>query len=336
MRTAAVSGAPLRYHSGNLGRTDARKDETVEEIAGGAMEGAAVESMAQDLRDRPSRGLGANRAVCPICPHACTLAEGQTGLCHARVAVGGQVVDANYGRITSLALDPIEKKPLARFRSGSKVLSVGSYGCNLRCPFCQNASIACAGERDVPWREMAPAELVKAAASLVPEGNIGLAFTYNEPLVGLEFVRDTGRLAHERGLANVLVSNGYVNDGPLREVAPLIDAANIDLKGYTQSFCDLVGGDLATVRHTIEVLAATPTCHLEVTTLVIPGLNDSEQEIADAAQWLASLDPSIPYHLTRFFPCHCLTDRPATPPTTVHRLADVARRHLKHVYVGNC
>ena len=186
------------------------------------------------------------------------------------------------------------------------------------------------------WREVTPTELVELAASLAPEGNIGLAFTYNEPLVGLEFVRDTGRLAHERGLTNVLVSNGYVNDGPLHEVAPLIDAANIDLKGFTQSFYDLVGGDLDTVKHTIEVLATTPTCHLEVTTLVIPGLNDSDQEIAEAAQWLASLDPSIPYHLTRFFPCHRLTDHPATPPETVHRLADIARRYLKYVYVGNC
>lgn len=281
-------------------------------------------------------GLDANRATCAICPHACTLAEGQTGLCHARTAVGAQVVDANYGRVTSLALDPIEKKPLARFRPGTNVLSVGSYGCNLRCPICQNAAIACAGERDVPWREIAPAELADLAASLVPEGNIGIAFTYNEPLVGFEFVRDTARLARERGLTNVLVSNGYVNDGPLREVAPLIDAANIDLKGFTQSFYDFVGGDLATVKHTIEVLAAEPGCHLEVTTLVIPGLNDSEQEIGAAAQWLASLDPGIPYHLTRFFPCHRLADRPATPTATVHKLADVASHHLKHVYVGNC
>ncbi|MEY8461628.1 AmmeMemoRadiSam system radical SAM enzyme [Eggerthellaceae bacterium 24-137] len=281
-------------------------------------------------------GLDANRAVCAICPHACTLAEGQTGLCHARTAVGGQVIDANYGRVTSLALDPIEKKPLARFRPGTKVLSVGSYGCNLRCPFCQNAAIACAGERDVPWREIAPAELADLAASLVPDGNIGIAFTYNEPLVGFEFVRDTARLARERGLANVLVSNGYVNDGPLREVAPLIDAANIDLKGFTQSFYDFVGGDLDTVTHTIEVLAAEPGCHLEVTTLVIPGLNDNEQEIGAAAQWLASLDPGIPYHLTRFFPCHRLADRPATPTATVHKLADVASRYLEHVYVGNC
>ena len=281
-------------------------------------------------------GLGARRATCPICPHGCRLAEGQTGPCHGRVAVDGRVVDANYGRVTALALDPIEKKPLARFRPGSKVLSVGSYGCNLRCPFCQNASIACAGENDVPWREMMPAELVELAASLMPEGNIGLAFTYNEPLVGFEFVRDTARLARERGLVNVLVSDGYVNDGPLREIAPLIDAANIDLKGFTPGFYDLVGGDLGTVKHTIEVLAAEPGCHLEVTTLVIPGLNDSEDEIDAAAAWLASLDPGIPYHITRFFPCHRLQDRPATPPATVRQLAATARRHLKHVYAGNC
>lgn len=281
-------------------------------------------------------GLAEGRATCAICPHGCRLAEGQTGLCHARVAVGGQVADANYGRITSLALDPIEKKPLARFKPGTKVLSVGSYGCNLRCPFCQNAAIACAGENDVPWREMAPAELVELAASLMPEGNIGIAFTYNEPLVGFEFVRDTARLARERGLANVLVSNGYVNDGPLREIASLIDAANIDLKGFTQGFYDLVGGDLDTVKHTIAVLAAEPGCHLEVTTLIIPGLNDSEDEIDAAVAWLASLNPGIPYHITRFFPCHRLQDRPATPPATVHQLAAIARRHLKHVYVGNC
>ena len=278
MRAAETGGLPLRYYGNETAEADEKR---------GAVEDAEGRIAAQDFSGEEPRNLGADRAVCPICPHACALAEGQTGLCRARVAEGGQVMDANYGHITSLALDPIEKKPLARFRPGSKVLSVGSYGCN-------------------------------------------------EPLVGLEFVRDTGRLAHERGLTNVLVSNGYVNDGPLHEVAPLIDAANIDLKGFTQSFYDLVGGDLDTVKHTIEVLATTPTCHLEVTTLVIPGLNDSDQEIAEAAQWLASLDPSIPYHLTRFFPCHRLTDHPATPPETVHRLADIARRYLKYVYVGNC
>ena len=246
------------------------------------------------------------------------------------------MVDANYGRITSLALDPIEKKPLARFRPGSKVLSVGSYGCNLRCPFCQNASIACAGESDVPWREVTPAELVDAAASLVPEGNVGLAFTYNEPLVGYEFVRDCAALAHERGLASVLVSNGMVNPGPLAELAGLIDAANIDLKGFTQEFYDQVGGDLAAVKRTIATLAADPGCHLEVTTLIVPGMNDDAAQVDAMAAWLASLDPGITYHVTRFFPCHRMADAAPTPVADVRALAAVARRHLRHVVVGNC
>ena len=167
MRAAKASGAPLRYYGGKTAEADEKR---------GVVEDTEGRVAAQDFSGEEPHDLGADRAVCPICPHACALAEGQTGLCRARVAEGGQVVDANYGRITSLALDPIEKKPLARFRPGSKVLSVGSYGCNLRCPFCQNASIACAGESDVPWREIAPAELVNAAASLAPEGNIGLAF----------------------------------------------------------------------------------------------------------------------------------------------------------------
>lgn len=151
-------------------------------------------------------------------------------------------VDQNYGRITSLALDPIEKKPLAQFMPGSKVLSVGSYGCNLRCPFCQNASIACAGPNDVRWREVTPEALADKALELAPEGNIGVAFTYNEPLVGYEFVRDTALEVHARGLKNVLVSNGYVNEGPLSQLLPLIDAANIDLKGFTEDFYRWVGG----------------------------------------------------------------------------------------------
>ena len=273
---------------------------------------------------------------CGVCPRECLLREGQHGACHARRAVGGAVIDESYGRITSLALDPIEKKPLAMYRPGSYVLSVGSYGCNLRCPFCQNASIACAGEGDVPWRTLEPEELADAAAGLRERGNVGVAFTYNEPLVGYEFVRDAGRAVHERGMANVLVSNGYASPEVVRELAPLVDAANIDLKGFAQGFYDFVGGKLDTVKGTIELLARTPTCHLEVTTLVIPGMNDGEEEVDAAARWLASLDPAIPYHLTRFFPCHNLADRPATPVETVRRLADVARRHLDHVFVGNC
>ena len=276
------------------------------------------------------------RAVCEVCPYACSLAEGQLGICRARRPVDGVVIDDNYGRITSLALDPIEKKPLARFMPGSLVLSVGSYGCNLRCPFCQNASIACAGPRDVPWREIAPKQLAETALVLAPQENIGVAYTYNEPLVGYEFVRDTAQEVHARGQKNVLVSNGYANENVVDELLPLIDAANIDLKGFTSEFYQWVGGDLTTVKNTIAAFAATPTCHLEVTTLIIPGENDSDEEIAAAAAWLASLDPDIVYHITRFFPCHKLQDRPATPVPTVHHLADIARQYLPHVYVGNC
>lgn len=273
------------------------------------------------------------RTVCHVCPHACALVEGQRGLCRARIARAGRVVDENYGRVTSLTLDPIEKKPLARFMPGSLILSTGSYGCNLRCPFCQNAALACAGSEDVSWREVSPEALVGLAVR--SRGNVGVAYTYNEPLVGYEFVRDTGRLVHEARLVNVLVSNGMVNEAPLAELVPLIDAANIDLKGFSQAFYDVVGGDFTAVRRTIETLAACPTCHLEVTTLVIPGLNDDEETVEAAARWLASLDPSIPYHLTRFFPCHQMQDRSPTPAATLRRLADVAHYHLDDVLLGN-
>lgn len=276
------------------------------------------------------------RSVCDVCPHACSLLDGQVGLCQARRAMDGVVADENYGRITSLALDPIEKKPLARFMPGSKVLSVGSYGCNLRCPFCQNASIACAGASDVPWREITPEQLADMAVDLAPRGNIGIALTYNEPLVGYEFVRDTAQEVHTRGQKNVLVSNGYANAGVIEELLPLIDAVNIDLKGFTEDFYRWVGGDLTTVKNTIAAFAATPTCHVEVTTLIIPGKNDSEDEIVEAAAWLASLDRNVVYHITRFFPCHKLQNCAPTPVKTVYHLAEVARQYLPYVYTGNC
>ncbi len=279
---------------------------------------------------------GRGRAVCRICPHRCSLAEGAVGRCRARVARDGEVVSLNYGLATSLALDPIEKKPLARFHPGSTVLSVGSFGCNLSCPFCQNASIAQAGEHEVRWRRVEPGELVEQALRLADRGCIGIAYTYNEPLVGFEFVRDCARLVHEAGLLNVVVSNGMICDEPLEELVPLIDAANIDLKGFSQDFYDLVGGEYLTARRTIERLAAAPSCHLEVTTLVIPGLNDDVGQIADAAWWLASLDPGITYHLTRFFPQHRMADRPPTSIATLREAAVAARRYLRYVRLGNC
>ncbi len=275
-------------------------------------------------------------ATCPVCPHFCSLKEGELGFCRARRARNGVVVDENYGRITSIALDPIEKKPFARFYPGSKVLSVGSYGCNLRCPFCQNASIACADESTTSWKEVFPSQLVGLALEAQADGNIGIAYTYNEPLVGYEFIRDTGKMAHEVGLKNVLVSNGMINPGPFSELINLIDAANIDLKGFSQKFYDIVDGDFECVKRTITTLATESLCHLEVTTLIIPGLNDSEEEIDAAAKWLASLGGDITYHITRFFPCHKMTDKSPTPVKDIYNLAEIARKYLRHVYVGNC
>lgn len=280
--------------------------------------------------------MSQDKIICPVCPHACALAEGQMGICGARLAVDGKVIDQNYGRLTSVALDPIEKKPLARFRPGSTILSIGSYGCNMRCPFCQNASIACARQDTAQWWQSTPQEVVDTARSLEQKGAIGIAYTYNEPLIGYEFVRDTGRLAHDAGLVNVVVSNGMINPEPLSELTEVIDAANIDLKGFSDSFYRWAGGDLETVKHTIATLAHTPTCHLEVTTLIIPGINDDPTLMDEMASWLATLDPDIPYHITRFFPCHKLTDREPTEVALIHQLVEIARGHLNHVYPGNC
>lgn len=270
---------------------------------------------------------------CELCFHHCTLNEGQAGLCRARGNLGGRIVPLNYGRITALALDPIEKKPLRRFYPGSFVLSVGSFGCNLRCPFCQNAQISMAGEES-PTGECPPEKLVRQAESLKERGNIGLAYTYNEPLIGYEFVRDCAALVHEAGMLNVLVTNGTIEDGPWRELLPLIDGVNIDLKGFTEEYYHRLGGDLETVKHSI--ILAAGNCHVEVTTLIVPGENDSEGEMRSLSTWLASVNPEIPLHVSRFFPRYHMTGRPPTPVDKVYRLAQVAREKLRYVYTGNC
>lgn len=273
--------------------------------------------------------------ICNTCPRACLLASGKRGVCRSRVAGATAVEPEGYGRITSLALDPIEKKPISCWRPGTTVLSLGSYGCNMKCPFCQNASIAQVGPDDVPWRQVSPEEIVEQALSLSGLGCIGIAYTYNEPLVNWEFVRDTGTLAHEAGLVNVLVSNGMANSAVISQVAPIIDAANIDLKCFTDKGYLSLGGHLPTVKHTIETLAALSTCHVEVTTLVVPGLSDDDAQVDAMARWLAEIDPSIPYHLSRFFPHHRMADARPTPLGTMRHLRDVASRHLPTVLLGN-
>jgi len=285
-------------------------------------------------------------ARCDVCFHHCEIPEGGWGFCGARTCAQGAVIAENYGRITALALDPIEKKPLRRFHPGSRILSVGSYGCNLRCPFCQNHDISWSAEA-LRQRETAetvtPAALVAAAARMRPRGNIGLAFTYNEPLVGWEFVRDTAALAHEAGLVNVMVTNGCAEAHVLEALIPHIDAMNIDLKGFTRRwYSAALGGDLDMVKAFIA--RAVRSCHVELTTLIVPGENDSTEEMRALTGWVAGLrgadgaavGPEIPLHISRFFPRFRMTDRPATETGSVYRLAETARERLRHVYTGNC
>ena len=274
------------------------------------------------------------KALCELCFHHCALDEGQTGLCRARACQDGKIVSLNYGKLTSLALDPIEKKPLRRFHPGSLILSVGSFGCNMRCPFCQNHEISMAGDSGIPTVEVSPEQLAAQAAELVPHGSIGVAYTYNEPLTGYEYVRDCAALVHEQGMVNVLVTNGTVEEEPWRALLPLIDASNIDLKGFTPAWYRRLGGNLETVKRSIAL--AAERCHVEVTTLLIPGENDSEEEIRELARWLASISPEIPLHLSRFFPQYQMVDRLPTPVEQVYRLSEAAQEYLSHVYTGNC
>ena len=272
--------------------------------------------------------------VCELCPRRCRLREGQSGFCGARACVDGRVVCTNYGQLAAIALDPIEKKPLYHFHPGSVILSVGSYGCNLDCPFCQNYELSRARAGAVRTQYVSPEALVALAVEArARQGSIGVAFTYNEPLVSYEYLRDCAPLLRAQGLAVVLVTNGQICAEPLQTLLPLVDAMNIDLKGFTQAYYDWLGGDLAAAQHTIAAAVAAGV-HVEVTTLVIPGRNDSPEGMATAAQWLASLSPDIPLHLSRYFPrYHC--DIPSTPVATLRQLQSVAQRCLSHVYLGN-
>ena len=285
-------------------------------------------------------------ARCEVCFRHCQIEEGKTGFCGARTCRNGKVTAANYGRITSLALDPIEKKPLQRFYPGSLVLSAGSYGCNLRCPFCQN--------HEISWSERAwrfareaeiitPKELAQIAEKYRSSGNIGIAFTYNEPLVGYEFVRDTARLVHEAGMKTVLVTNGTADIHILDELASCVDAMNIDLKGFTDHYySEVLKGNRQVVMDFIA--RAVQVCHVELTTLIVPGENDGEEQMRQMCSWIASLKDGrgrecgreIPLHISRFFPRYRMRDRQATDIALIYHLAETARTQLRFVYTGNC
>ena len=285
-------------------------------------------------------------AECHVCFRKCRLDEGQVGSCGARVGRAGTVQPLWYGKISSLALDPIEKKPLYHFHPGSKILSVGSLGCNLHCPFCQNHWIAQADKGNsfrVPVESASPEKLAAIAASCRPKGSIGIAFTYNEPLVGYEFVRDTAMLVRREGMLNVLVTNGTAGPDVLDELAPHIDAMNIDLKGFTDRYySEVLRGSRQMAMDFIR--EAVRRCHVELTTLIVPGENDTEEEMLELSAWIAGLEGvsghkkgrEIPLHISRFFPRWHMTDRQATDPRQVYRLVAAAKQHLQYVYPGNC
>lgn len=280
--------------------------------------------------------MNREQVLCDVCPKFCKLREGQIGFCRARSNIGGKIVPINYGQATSLALDPIEKKPLMRFCPGTYILSYGSYGCNLRCPYCQNASISMAGPDNCPHRLITPEGLTDLAVDLSKQepGNIGVAFTYNEPTVCFEFIRDTSKLLHEAGLKSVVVTNGGLVRKYADELLPHVDALNIDLKGFSNEFYRYVKGEFDTVKEFIKA-AVEHKCHVELTTLVIPTKNDDPEEIGREVEWISSISPEIPLHLSRFFPRYKVDDLPPTPAETIYRLKDIAEKKLKYVYTGN-
>lgn len=274
---------------------------------------------------------GGGGTGCELCPRRCRLAPGASGACLARKNAGGTLYSLNYGRVSSLALDPIEKKPLYRFRPGSMILSAGSFGCNFFCPFCQNHSIS----RNIPeTRKETPDSLVQKAVAAKEYGNIGIAYTYNEPSVWYEFVLETAMRAAREGLANVLVTNGYISPAPLAELLPHISAMNIDLKGDAGFYRDMCGGDAGTVMETIKT-AARAGRHVEVTTLLVTGRNDDEKAVSGIAAAVSEISEEIPLHLTRFFPRYKMSGEAPTDPAFVRRAAEIARRKLKYVYAGN-
>ena len=274
-------------------------------------------------------------AACEICFRHCEISEGCLGACKARTCKDGRIVSSNYGRITGIALDPIEKKPLSRFYPGSKILSVGSYGCNLFCPFCQNYDISRSSGEE--YDEITPEELADIAYKFTDRGNIGVAYTYNEPLIGYEFVRDTAKLVKANGMKNVLVTNGTAELPILEELLPYIDAMNVDIKSMDpDTYKKILGGSLSTTKAFIE--RAVKDCHVELTMLIVTDMNDSEDEMRELTEWISGLEGGneIPLHISRFFPRYKMTDRPATDVGKIYKLADIARDRLKYVYTGNC
>jgi len=267
---------------------------------------------------------------CELCPHHCRIQPGKRGICRVRENRNGKLFALTYNRVSSVHVDPIEKKPLYHFFPGKKILSIGSVGCNLRCAFCQNWEISQSGFMDsLPI--MDSKHIVSLAQS---EDSIGIAYTYNEPIIWWEFVRDTGQLARDAHLKNVLVTNGYIEAEPLKEILPIIDAMNIDLKAMDEQFYrSQCGGTLQPVLNTIEY-CYQQGIHIEITNLLVTGLNHSPEQIKTLVNFISSLSSDIPLHFSRYFPAYRF-DAPPTDPSVLHEAYQIARKKLHYVYLGN-
>jgi len=278
--------------------------------------------------------LPGNKVRCELCPHFCTLSDGQTGICKVRRNIKGTLYSLIYGQPVALNNDPVEKKPLFHFHPGTKTLSLATVGCNMNCNFCQNWEISQATPDSVAPYEMTPAQVVALAKK---NGSDSISFTYTEPAVFFEYMRDIAKLAHEKGLRTILVSCGYINEKPLLELAKHLDAANIDLKGFRDEFYrDYTNARLQPVLDTLRTLK-TAGGVVEITNLVIPGANDDHAEIRKMARWIKeNLGADTPLHFSRFFPKYKLTARSPPPPATLDAARTVAQKEgLSFVYVGN-
>ncbi len=277
------------------------------------------------------QSLKGGKVKCLLCPNECLVPPGKCGSCGVRENRKGALYSLIYGETTSITLDPIEKKPLYHFYPGNYILSLGTKGCNFHCPFCQNYSISQNYTHLTDTLKITPQEAVNKAKEL---NSFGIAYTYNEPFIWYEFVFDTAKKAKEAGLKNVLVTNGYVKSEPRDEILPFIDAMNIDIKSVEEKFYrKICRGKLAPVLATAK--KARETCHVEVTNLVIPTLNDSDENFAKLVDWVAvNLGRDVPLHFSRYFP-HYRMNIPSTPLSTLKRAEEIARRKLEHVYLGN-
>jgi pyruvate formate lyase activating enzyme len=298
--------------------------------------GERVESFAGAVPTRYWHRLEDGRTQCDLCPRFCRLRPGQRGLCFVRAAdEAGEIVLTTYGRSSGFCIDPIEKKPLNHFLPGTSVLSFGTAGCNLACQFCQNWDISKSREWDRLTDAASPETIARAALDL---GCRSVAFTYNDPVIFLEYAVDIADACRAVGVHPVAVTAGYITPEPRRDFYSHMDAANVDLKGFTEEFYrKICGGQLEPVKETLVYLKRETAVWFEITTLLIPGLNDSEAEIDAMTRWVAAeLGTDVPHHFTAFHPDWKMLDRPPTPPATLTRAREIARANgLRYVYTGN-